>query len=248
MPTPVYDYIPQYGVEPFDTTKGAEGGAIRTNQNLVVSVWKLSAKSPGGGQPPFAYNGIVIPRSASEGVPETQQVAFRQGMSGRTGAHLYFRDSTTALDDMLAVLNPPEELKQQLAGSVVYNGGSPFDVASYEFSKSQQGQFAWRMEAGEGTVDEAQGTWDGQAHGIIGAYLDLNLFAQPDPGYYPLLKTDGADGVAPLAFDMSTADGVRECIAAVNAGEFYIPCLFANLSDLNGSYRRISWASSTDRG
>ena len=250
MPTPAYDYVPQYGVEPFDVSKGVEGGAIRTGENLIATLWRLSDKTPGGSATPFAYSGILIPRSENVNVPEAQRVAFEPGMSGRVGARIFLSDPqvTEEVDIVLAVLNPPEELKQQLAGSVVYGGGDPFDVANYTFLKSQQGQFAWQGETWD--ADSGQGSWQGESLAHMGSYIDLNLFAQPSTAYFPLLRTDGTDGVAPEAFDMTTEVGVQECIAAVNKGDFFVPFLFGGDggSPTAGLYRKIWWAHSLTRG
>ena len=154
---------------------------------------------------------------------------------------------------MLLVLAPPEELKQQLAGSVVFNGGDPLAVASYTFSKPHAGQLAWKGLLYESQTDaNGLGGFDFNASLAyqIGSYVPLDLYGgTPDGTYLPLLRTNGADGVTPVAFDMTTADGAAKCIAAVNQGNFFIPMVIEETDfDAPGSYFDIWWPHSGVRG
>lgn len=259
MPTPPYNYVPIYGVEQHLTNlpaEGGNGGARADNDNLIITAWEVDTKNSGGSADPFVFGDLVIPRYASDGVSDEEKPAWTTPMLGRVGARFLLSTvSDPGFDEfMVLVLAPPEELKQQLAGSVVFNGGNTLDRASYTFSKSHMGQFAWK-----GLLYESQ---DGNDDGLggfdfstslayqIGSYIPLNLYgATPDGTYLPLLKTNGADGVAPVAFDMTTADGVAECIAAVNQGNFFIPLVIEQDDfDSPGAYYDIWWPHSGVRG
>ena len=52
-------------------------------------------------------------------------------------------DKDAAINQMILVMNPPPELKQQLVGSVVFNGGDPLDLNNYTVSRSLQGCYIW---------------------------------------------------------------------------------------------------------
>lgn len=258
MPTPLYDYVPIYGVEehlPDLPAPGGNGGAREDNDNLIITAWEVSDKNQGGSANPFVFTDLMIPRYSSEGVSDEEKPAWQTPMLGRVGARFLL---STANDGgfeqfFVLVLSPPEELKQQLANSVVYNGGDPLDVASYTFTKSQAGQFAWKglMYISADSGDTGINAFSGGSNFSydIGQYIPLNLFSQPDATYLPLLRTNGADGNAPEAFDMTTPDGVAECITAVNRGEFYVPLLLEEAEyESPGAYFDVWWPHSIPRG
>ncbi len=149
MPTPLYNYVPIYGVEqhlPDLPSAGDNGGARADNDDLIITAWEVDTKNQGGSANPFIFGDLVIPRYASEGVSDAEKPAWTTPMTGRVGARFLLSTNTDPGFDtfMVLVLAPPQELKQQLAGSVVFNGGDTLDVASYTFSKSHVGQFAWK--------------------------------------------------------------------------------------------------------
>lgn len=258
MPTPLYNYVPIYGVEkhlPDLPSQGGNGGARVDNDNLIITAWEVDTKNTGGSATPFVFGDLVIPRYASEGVSDAEGAAWTTPMTGRVGARFLLSTLGSGFDRFIVlVLAPPEELKQQLAGSVVFNGGDTLDVASYTFSKSHVGQFAWKGLLYDSRDDNSNGLggfdFNTSLAYQIGSYVPLNLYGSaPNGAYLPLLKTNGADGVAPVAFNMTTADGVAECITAVNQGSFFIPMVVEEVDfDNPGAYFDIWWPHSVNRG
>lgn len=259
MPTPLYNYIPIYGVEehlPDLPAPGGNGGARADNDNLIITAWEVDTKNGGSSATPFVFGDLIIPRYASDGVSDEEKPAWTTPMLGRVGARFFLSTINDPGFDtyLVLVLAPPQELKQQLAGSVVFNGGDPLSVSSYTFSKSQVGQFAWKGLMYEANFESADGMggFDSELFNYqIGSYINLNLLGSPEGTYLPLLKTNGANGVAPEAFNMTTADGVAECITAINQGSFFIPMVLEEAefdTPNSGAYFDVWWPHSGVRG
>ena len=257
MPSPDYSYIPTFGVEDYIAVPDTNGGARVTNDNLVITQWMLT-DFDGYAEIEFDARGILIPRSVDIAVGADQRPAFELGMKGRVGSR-WFLDALRAnpsIDLALAVLEPPQELKQQLANSVIYNPNNldpapnPLDVTSYRFLKTHQGQFAWKFAVGASTFGDGQGKLEGPepVEGFVGSFIPLNTQGGvPDASFFPLLKTNGADGEQPVFFNPATAAGVQETIAAVNRGEFYVPFIWEPIGS-DGSYYDLTWPYSASRG
>jgi len=246
MADPLYNYIPLFGVEPFIEIPGTNGGARVTAQELIITLWQVEAK--GDVNSPIVFSDIVIPRYVKDSVPENEQPYYLQGMHGRVSSRI-FLDNNGDGDFgpfLCAVLNPPQELKQQLANSVIFNGGDPLDLASYTFLKSQQGCFTWRSVVGDTSRFSQNNYLEDFANFQVGSLIPGSLFAAPDNAFVPLLSTNGADGVAPVPFDMTTEQGAQEAIQAVNRGNFYVPFIFTD--DGDAVYRDIYWPYSASRG
>ena len=218
-----YLYSPMYGVEPFDPTTT---GAKLTQQNLVVTAWTVENK---GGDPFIEVGQLLQPASQNDNLLQARRIGGTQAVDSRCSAQMFFMNSGVkpiVLDGTLfLVLNPPQELRQQYAGAVVFNGGDPEDLANYTVSKSLMGGYTWRISADED--DSSQNFMESPSELLAfwGTYLDLGDYSGAPDNSFPLLKTSGADGTQPLFFDRTTAQGVQEMIAAINAGNFFVPMI-----------------------
>jgi hypothetical protein len=252
FPTVNYEYQPMFGVDRWKDIDGTDnGGAEFSDNQLIVTQWGVDDKKV---DPATAYSfgDMLVPRYARAG--ETNRKRWETSTLGRVGSKFFLQNYQDAPqeDAVCAVLNPPQELKQQLAFSAEFDGGDVSDPDSYTFLKPQQGQFAWKMkiigtEDGQNIIEDFSGS-----EFLFGQYLPINTMGgSPDPGdMQPFLKTSGADGVAPEPFDQSTEAGINELIAAVNRGDFFIPLIY-EVSDFAfnpGAYGEIWWPYSASRG
>lgn len=242
MADATYRYAPSYGVERFKDNGGL-GGAEVTNDNLLITLWSVDAKIP------FDPGSLIVPSYADPNVPANEQPAYEQAAKSRDSARFLAQSfSFFETGFILAVLNPAQEYKQKLADAVSYNGGPVGSIASYTIKKSLQVSYLWEVYA----IVSPPG-FGGNAYPDIGipptvfsTYLDL-AFPPPGPSAAPIpfLKTNGADGVAPVFFDRSTSDGVKEMIAAVNRGDFYVAMFIEPDGD---AYVSIKYPHSVARG
>jgi hypothetical protein len=259
---------PTYGVERYIEIAGTNGGADVTHDNLIITMWQAEDKLSDA-DIPIVLGDILVPlyavEAGPEAVPENQRPAFQQGMHGRVGSQFQlwvdgFGGTWGDFEGIMLVLNPPQELKQQLANSVEFLGGTPsfgadlpIPPANYNYLKPQMGQFAERFEMGGtfGPMTKIPVLIDVPASIQWGSYVPVNFFdvgAGTDPGYIPLLRTSGADGVTPEFFDMTTEAGAQACIAAVNEGNFFIPAILPIETDAIATYYEINWPYSASRG
>ena len=237
MPTPGYNLVPHFGLDRWKEIPGLpNGGAEFSGDNLIITLWGAqNTKPPSPGTLPVIGD-LLVARYANESVPEDQRNAFDSAHLAKLGARFLLDDFDDALQDnfLLAVLNPPAEIKQQLAGSVVFNGGDPLDAANYSFPKSQQSQFVWGQLAvanpGSNSFQPAPG---GDPPYAISQYAPLNVpTGAGDVTLLPFLRTNGADGVAPVGFDQASAGGVQEMIDVVDKGGEYYIALFMDVSSV----------------
>ena len=244
----IYNYTPVYGVEPYLDNDGA-GGARVTGDNLIITMWSVANKK----QPPN-FSGILKPNTINELAQPAQRAAAAQAMHSRHSAFFYFApeaygDLVPKAGDILwpvmAVVNPPPELKQQLVGAVEFNGGNPADIASYTVKKSLQGLYAWTPALAQAEVDGDQNVWVSEAS--IAAFSDYIPLVNAPGTPIPFLATSGADGAEPTFFDRSTVQGVNQMIEAVNDGEFYIAYYLGTVLDIEGAYSGFRWPHSTAR-
>lgn len=254
MPNLSYVYMPVYGVEPY-ADNGGLGGAVVTQDNLVVTAWQVTDK--GLPPPDYVSFGQLLKPAAVNTNPILQQVdrvGGSQAFESRHSGLVYINgDIGGAVDPvtiMAFVLNPPPELKQLLQGAVTYNGGNPLLLSSFNANKSLQGAYAWRPQVYGTAVHNAVSIVGG------GAAFSSYLFYSDLPGdsanlRIPFLKTNGANGVAPVFFDASTANGVKQMIEAVNDGDFFICYVMVVDTDPaggNASYNGVVYPHSAARG
>ncbi len=248
MPELDYSYIPTFGTEPYEDT--VSGGARVTGDNLLISLWTVEDKEGEPPAPAVTIGEIVRPAFVDTNQLETIRPGYPNAMHSRSSAEFYFGpDDDTFVWPLFAVLNPPDELKQQLAKAVEYVGddaSDPSDLGNYLVSKSLQGCYAWYAEmlTAFGAMNKV-----GIAACEFGysAYLPLQPVGVSFSFQLPFLRTNGADGVVPEFFDMSTVAGVRALIAAVNRGQFYVGMLLIS-EEVNGTFARIRWPHSAARG
>lgn len=252
MPALDYSFIPTFGVEPDDETDA--GGARVTGDNLLVTLWTVEGKEGEPPEPKVTIGSIVRPAFLDTNQIETIRPGYPSAMHSRVSAEFYFGPSQEGGSDfvwpLFAVLNPPDELRQQLANAVEYIGGDasdPSDLENYAVSKSLQGCYAWVAEMLT-TFGGMNNTGVASCEFGYSAYLPLQPVGLSFTFQLPFLRTNGADGVTPEFFDMTTVAGVRAMINAVNRGQFYVGMMLTAESEVNGTYARIRWPHSTARG
>jgi hypothetical protein len=229
-----YLFSTLYGFEPFNPVNT---GAKVTGQNLVVTAWTVVNK---GGDPFIEVGQLLQPSTENDNLTQARRVGSSQAVDSRCSAQFFFEPSGVkpiplANGLLFLALNPPPELRQQCAQAVVFNGGDPTDIASYTVKKSLMGGYTWRLAAEEEDSSQNFLVTPSDMLAIWGTYLDLGDLSGAPDNSFPLLKTSGADGTQPQFFDRSTAQGVQEMIAAVNAGNFFVPMLIA--ADFSDSIR-----------
>jgi hypothetical protein len=234
-----------YGVEPY---KESVNGAQVTEQNLIITAWNATEDEGGAFS---GFGDLLIPVTHNDNVLAAKRAAGVQAMDSRWSSEIWLQNNGEQggqVGAMLFVLNPPPELKQQLSQSVVFNGGLTTDLTNYTVRKSLQGCYVWQVKAWIAGASENVIQPDESPNAVFGTYLPLGDYTGlTDPSPMAFLKTNGADGVAPLFFDRSTEDGVAEMIAAVNRGDFYVPMFFDSEWN-NPSHFQIRWPHSTARG
>jgi hypothetical protein len=229
-----YQFIHHYGCEPYADNDGA-GGAKITAQNLVITSWGQTNAEEGPDATFFNETVLLIPNpdNTDVGISAFERSVQSQGFHSRHSAHTYVQQNASGQSPIITpvgyVLNPPPEFKQAMAGALVYDGGDPLLFASFTGKKSLMSQYDWRY-AVESVAPRAAPTnfdIDTTPAGILvtraaySTYLELPSLGS-GPFQLPFLKTSGADGSVPQFFDRTTAAGVKEMIAAVNRGEFFV--------------------------
>jgi hypothetical protein len=247
MPDLPYTFMPLYGHEPYLSNGGA-GGSRVTQDNLVISSWSVTKKF---GEPPeyMEFGTILHPAEVNTSLGATDRVAGKQTANSRYSALAYLQD----VDDPLPlgilgfVLNPPAEMKQLLQGALSYNGGDVNNLANYTVHKSLQSAYLWR----------GLHSSDGLGHNVVeinfanlpvfSTYLWFGDLATDANVHVPFLKTNGANGVAPVFFNPTTPAGVTEMIDAVNSGDFYVIYTMF-VTDDEATYYGTYYPHSTARG
>jgi hypothetical protein len=242
-----YIFNQLYGFEPFQNN-GPFGGALVTGQNLVITSWLVADK---GDDPPAPFITIgdpLLPVSQNDNIGDQRKAANTQSMHSRVScmAQVIPQPKKSVADTILLVLNPPNEVKQQLAQAVVFNGGDPTDLSNYTVKKSLNANYPWHGLGAENDGLPQLAFWT-ELLLSWGTYLPLGDYDGVDFIPVPLLATNGANGQKPVFFDTFTTQGVQDMIAAVNAGNFFIPMMVT--ADFNdGLMFSIEWPHSGARG
>ena len=247
MADATYRYAPSYGVERYKDNNG-DGGAEVTNDNLLITLWGVDTKTP------FDAGDLIVPSYADPNVPANEQPAYEQAVKSRDSARFFSSLSEIDLSAFMAVLNPSQEYKQRLVDAVVYDGGPVGSMTSYMIKKSLQICYLWEVHSRPSNPSVGQNTYDVGADSDGVSFSDyLGLVFPPasfgsTPIPLPFLKTNGADGEAPVFFDRSTPSGVKDMITAVNKGDFYV-AMFITGGVIQGSgYTSIKYPHSVARG
>lgn len=244
-----YIYTHMYGVEPFDPN--AVGAKI-TGQNLIVTAWTVTDFNPFGPLYNYTLGELLQPASQNDNLLPQRRAASGQTLHSRCSAQVFIAGDLdqplpAITDSLLFVLSPPPELRQQWSKALVYNGGDPTDLANYTLLKSLMCGYLWKVLAESMSQSQAFAFTTANL-AFWGTPVDLGDFAGGPDVFQPLLKTSGADGQPPEAFAV-TPQGTSEMIAAVNAGEFYIPLIvFGEFSENNPVRITVTYPHSTARG
>ncbi len=248
-----FSYLPLFGVDPFynaagaDVTTGYGGGAKVTGDNLLVTLWSATADE-GGGPPLFVD--LLQPSYASvtaNALPdyldsyETYANLAKPFASSRTAAKYLFANGSSDIDTFLAVLNPPAELKNHymsMATAVLAANAYGFQLDMLKSCANDS--FVW----GGRTVN-GLGTPVASTSVVFGSVFEP----------LPLLRTSGADGVAPVfyttfeeAVAASDPDVGADFIASlkeVAKGNFFVPAMI--VADAAEVITTLEWPHSIAR-
>lgn len=263
MPDPTYQYVPIYGVEPYENNAGAGddtefgGGAELTNNNLLVTLWTVDSLDvegiPASGRllRPF-YADPLIPFQAFFDQIGLKNLGanVKQSFDSRTSLKFFLGKLAEDLPfafafPLLAVLNPPAEMKNRLANTFRNLRVDPASATGFsaQFIAGVAGQGAWNA---------AYADADNPAHEVNATGDTSFSFIPYFVSKLPYLKTNGADGVFPEFFPLTpTPMGTMDSKATYDAlltGDFYVAALITPLSDSLGWVVRIEWPHSLARG
>lgn len=257
-PTVSYHYAPQYGVEKYlPPGKGIAGGggAEETNDNLLITLWQFGLFDPGPN--PGLFGDIIVPFYANgdpNNPPANVRAAYQTGMKSRVAARFWFVpdvEDPFNVAATIAVLNPPQEFKQQLAGAIKRTGDVPPVIGGFgpgattdffEITKPFEGVLSWNVDftatpLGAPSVSPAFVNFllgSTLAPGIDASlgYVTSSVFGfparfpePPFPLAVPFLKTNGADGNTPEFYDYDTNDKFDTMVEDINRGDYYVPMI-----------------------
>lgn len=221
-------YVPNYGVEPCDQN----GVRTVTGENLIISLWDDT------------FTTVMRPAVQADFTPSIpgQQPGYKVAFNSRYAAQFRLKDLTGLVG---AILNPPAEFKQQLAGAAYYDdtGVNPDPLQNVRFTKSVRVVDVWEpIAVGAATYAYPQYLAPLNVMFNVGLYLRTNVLGTP----FRFARTNGADGNPPTFFGVATPNEVKAYIAAVNRGEFYVPVLFQ--PSASGARLGIVYPHSSARG
>ena len=260
MTLPRYSYAPAFGVEPYEalgSTPADEfgGGARLTQQNLLLSLWNLTAAVPpltGDLMKPLSAfpadvdATLLAPLGLSAGENAS---GLLETFDSRTAARFFLLwDAAIASTGFMAVLNAPPAMRERVVG----NMEARLDAASPT-------GYTITFKNGLGNISRG---WDIKAAltELFGNAIDTTptlsgVFG--DPLAVPaltlsLLKRSGVDGVSPEFYASPTLgsspqDIVDDTNALAAGAPFFVPCLFVPENNDDNNLIDISWAHSTAR-
>jgi hypothetical protein len=234
-----YFYVPLFGVEKYLPPNGGiegNGGAEETNDNLLATLWTWDNEADAAGE-------LLVPiadadTSGGEPIPDNLRNLLRANMKSRVATQFVF-EGAPKFDGLLAILNPPQEYKQQIAGAVERIGDIAVDEEeAVNFTRPTASLNSWWVKcAFRDTVEE----FEMETPEFIEA--EMSGFFE-----FPFFKTNGADGNPPETFwDLSgppTNADYDRMIAAFNSGDFYVGMLLFPTDNCIS----IEWPYSTSRG
>ena len=242
------------------------GGAQVTQENLLISMWTVTETAPSSINPPSSpipLGGALLKPTYAGVFKDSGDVAkpfFNSRYAARFSlgnivaggkdpqAFTYIGEwGVTALPSgVMAILNPPPELKQRLASAVRDLVSAP-DPSASEFPTLGPFltalNFDVEFKRGLGSVPVAQNL----RYNAGGSYR----LGHPIVPALPLARTNGADGNYPVIFDLYDTAASEEMYQRVaEQGEYYIPFWFYGddvPSDTTFIDVTIRWVHSTAR-
>lgn len=202
--------FPIYGVEPYNPLGVAPatdygGGANVTQENLLITLWTNPGAEdldiPGELIKPAAYSAAGQADPTFQ--PAFSQQAFRSRLSTRFA---YVGGDQEGDTEMLAILNPPQELRE------AFLLNKPANLPALGLTK---GLTLWCHWVWEAFLRDLDGEFEG---GEI-AFSGFSPTSQP----IAFAKTNGADGVWPEFYPLASLDDFAATIEAFRGGApFYI--------------------------
>lgn len=243
---PDYQYQPVLGVEPYKANgvplaNAFGGGADVTNDNLLISLWAVTALTDGtptAGQlvKPFRNTswGAAQLAAADTAVATDSAKGYGSVFSSRYASRFFLiqGDEGSVLPDFLfAVLQPPQDFKNLIQNSfksVVLDPDKTLGV-----NVTIQGpillNFCWKFEA-----ENADQTPRPETCTFSGGAVQ----------YY---KTDGSDGVFPQPFLTNTPENRLEYYKKTIEGDFYVGAYFSIDDNAGAGFFNIYWPGSNAR-
>lgn len=218
-----------------------------SGENLLESLWVTSG-STGPDDPPTAgallmpitnWSGEQVFAANMPGFLENGFAPMNLGGS-RNSANIIFQGAPGD-GVIMAVLNPPEEYKQAVKGSldVQLDPTAPFGVSGTVDKSIAGDSITWDIECLQQPGQAAD-----TAQVAPGSILSAFSFAAIGQQGIGLLKTNGADGAFPQLVDTSGPQGIIETQEIINSGEFWVP-LFIVIGD--AFQFKFRWPYSSDR-
>lgn len=266
MPTvPDYIYQPSYGVEPYNPQGVAEsaqvgGGADETNDNLLVTLYGTADVPNLGGEPVYTLVGDLAKPvtafgdfSSLSGVSSIDGLATigsAQEFSSRNSCRFLMNPQAkqSLSGPFFAVLNPPQGIKQRLAGAL--------SVEAVDVSAANP--WGWRVTVHKSINDiylPLARAVVGDEIGNIGEIIDIGGFNGGVFSILGLLATSGADGSLPTFLPNlptsialgATLSQVQTLIRALDTGNWYFPFFMALSPGDESAVITIEWPHSAGR-
>jgi hypothetical protein len=244
-----YHYLPIYGVEPWQNNANVlpaaayGGGAKRTNENFLVSLWTVDSiatpLTPTSGRLLKPMPNTVDAIALDATIPGLGTVGLQTAFDSRTSARfsLQLLDEEAFNFPVLAILNPPQDMKTQYQNAVRASldpaapGGIDIKVLRSVLAFNALEAYFQNTDFSSpalGNVTPAS---------ILGGIL----------GTMPLAATDGADGVFPTFYNYDNAPNAVASIAAISKGLFFLSALIAP-TEGEGFVLTLNWPHTAARG
>ena len=247
-----YLYQPIYGIEPWENNANAPlvsdfgGGARRTNENFLVSLWTIDVYGDNAFQPVagrLLRPANVTPFAAMlDGfIPGLGTNGLKTVFDSRTSARFqYTTDAfvpSTINFPLLAILNPPQDMKTQYQNTV-----------KASLDPSAPGGLNIRVLRSIADLGAMEAYfYNNDFSGPLAGSTSLGSILGNILGTTALTATDGSDGVFPTFFDYTTPASVVAAIDAISRGAFFLPVLIAPTEADNFTVT-LNWPHTAARG
>ena len=229
-----YQYLPLYGVEPFNPLGVPSalfgGGADVTTQNLLITLWTVTTavnNVPTAGQlmRPYTFtpDGIAALALAEQQAFTNAAAAYKPAFPSRYSARISISAQEQELTPTLfAILQPPQDVKNYVSNAIRSVSLDPSKVLGVNIKV---------------------------ANSLL-TFLGLNFYATDQQhvpanesclfsGAFspmPVYKTNGADGVFPVAYAGTTPADFLALFNAFITGDYYIGAVFTRDDDESRFY------------